>query len=205
MGRTLLPTPAGPLRVLGKGHASVVLAVYSDSWGLAAAKVLRSDSKRSSLEGEASLLEEASRHGASPRVYYWSPRVIVMQLVRGPALGEALSSYACEWRIIQESLRAAYALDTAGILHLELSRAHSHIMFTGDPCISRALVIDLESAVRGDCGSVVKLAGYFARLLGPPPEALRRLLRLYSRSGCQSTLLELILEEIHKILSKKHK
>ena len=201
-GRTRVPVPGSEVPVLGKGHASLVVLARA-RWGLAALKIRRTDSKRESLHGEAELLLSASRAGASPRPYAWSHDAILMEYVAGPTLGEALARGSCRLRIALEALMAARALDSTRILHRELSRAQGHVIFTGDPCSSRALIVDLESASRGKCGNVPKLVSYLLRSTGVAPgPRLRGLLRRYKSEGCPRSLYEEILEEVVAALTR---
>lgn len=126
-------------------------------------KVRRLDSRRSSLEEEAVRLETASRHGASPRPLAWDRNVIVMELVEGPTLGEALVSGADPLPAVLAALDAARALDAAGILHYEIHRPWRNVLFTGTT-LGRALIVDLDSAGEG-CGNASRLVGGLASRL----------------------------------------
>ncbi len=192
-GQSILATPIGPIRVLGKGHSSVVVATCTRR-GILALKTRRTDSKRESLAREARLLNVASRHGASPQVYWWSSSYILMDLVPGPSLGEALEEYTQHFLIARRALEAARALDTADILHLELSRPQHHVLFNGNPLRQSALIIDLESASKGECGNASKIAGYLARFLGRDPRDARGLLRRYRSQGCPEDLYTKVME-----------
>ncbi len=172
----------------GKGHASVV-AVAVTGYGVKAVKVRRLDSRRDSLAGEGSALAEASRSGATPRVYYYDDNVIVMDYVEGPTLGELAERRALGPGEVAEALDAARALDAAGILHLELHRPWGNVIYT---FTGRAYIVDLDSHSRG-CGNVARLVSGLARLSprllrevsrGP----LRALLRSYTREGCPGSL-----------------
>ncbi len=187
---------AGLYRVcgpLGKGHSSIVVLAYT-RWGLAAVKVRRADSRRDSLWDEAKALERASRAGASPRPFYYSRDLIVMEAVLGPTLGEAVEGAMNSCRAVLEALRASRALDSAGILHLELHRPWRNVLFSAS---GKALIVDLDSHREG-CGNVPRLlSGLTGRLRG-----LRRvigeargLLRAYYEGGCP--------EEVYADLAKK--
>jgi len=187
----------GGLRVLGKGHAGVVMAALHTK-GPVAVKVLRLDSKRGSLEWEARLQLEASRAGAAPRMWAWSDWFIVSDLVAGPSL-EVLAEHGEPpgWAVI-EALRAARALDATGILHHEIHRPWRNILYT----TSKALIVDYESASRG-CGNVPKIiSGIASRhsilrgLLG----SRRGLLREYRRRGCPYSLYMEIEERVARAL-----
>jgi putative serine/threonine protein kinase len=189
----------GGLRVVGKGHAGVVLAALH-SEGYVAVKVLRLDSKRESLEWEARLQLEASRAGAAPRVLAWSEWFVVSELVEGPSLGElAARGEPPEWAVV-EALRAARALDAAGVLHHEIHRPWRNVLYT----TSKALIVDYESASRG-CGNVPKiLAGLASRhrilrgLLGE----LRGMLRDYKERECPQGVYREIEEAVRDALAR---
>ncbi|MEB2837220.1 MAG: hypothetical protein GSR80_000904, partial [Desulfurococcales archaeon] len=186
----------GGLGVLGKGHAGVVLAA-STRWGPAAVKVLRLDSKRGSLAGEAALQAVAARAGAAPEVYAWGGWFIVSRLVPGPSLGD-LGRPPPAWAVL-EALRAARALDAVGILHHEIHRPWRNVLYTP----AKALIVDYESASRG-CGNVPKLlSGIAARspALRRALPGLRGLLRLYREAGCPRGLYREIEERVAQALA----
>ncbi|GAB6147907.1 hypothetical protein [Stetteria hydrogenophila] len=188
-GRVLLP---GGVRVLGKGHSSVVTAVELDGGEVAALKVLRADSRRESLWGECVNLRRASLHGATPRPRACGGDFIVMDLVWGKSLLDLVEEGAVTARHVREALEAAYALDSAGILHKELHRPWRNIYY---PQGSRkALIIDLESSTRG-CGNLARLAqAVYVRLVGRPTSALIQLLRAYKESCSYRYYVEIVKE-----------
>jgi len=177
MGPTTLPELG--LRVLGKGHASVVVAGVMGS-SLVAIKSRRVDSKRESLLAEAHLLWEAWRAGVAPRPLYYDSDIIVMEAVTGPRLEDLLAQPPVEPWVFLEALRAARALDTAGILHLELSRPWRNVLYTGAYRGSKAVIVDYESARRG-CGNVLSLLGGLARTPKLKALASSKTLREYMR------------------------
>ena len=178
------------VRVLGKGHSSVVAAGLLENGDVVAVKVRRTDSKRASLEDEGRLLEEAARAGASPRPIYYSRDVIVMQYVGDASLERLLEGASARAIAIAvlEALRAARALDLALVLHEELHRPLRNVFYPRWPESPRALVIDLESASRG-CGNVNKIVSFLlARGLVGGGEGLRALLREYREGKCPRDL-----------------
>ncbi len=142
-----------PQGCLGKGHASLVLAVLAWGVGQAAAKILRPGGRRRNLEAEARLLYEAWRAGAAPQVYRWNSRGLLMELLRGPSLGFLLEKCMIDEERIIQALKAAYALDVAGILHYEIHRPWRNVFYRE----GAAIIIDFESAGPG-CGNVPRLA-----------------------------------------------
>ncbi len=139
-GRSLV----GRVRVLGKGHASVVFLAET-VYGLKAVKVRRTDSKRPSLEEEARLLSLASRHRLAPRPYAWSKDFIVMDYLEGTLL-EDLDAQALgrgdAQVLLARLLGKAFVLDRIGIDHGELSRPHRHVILVR----LEPFFIDFESA-----------------------------------------------------------
>lgn len=108
-----------------------------------ALKVLRKDGARPDMEREFELTKLANSIGIGPKVLKHSKRVIVMELVHGTSLRNhaELSDDELE-RCVRESLEQASRLDELGLDHGELSRAHSHVVFT-----TRGVkLIDFDSA-----------------------------------------------------------
>ncbi len=134
----------GGVRVLGKGHASVVF-LADTVFGLKAVKVRRTDSKRMSLVGEAELLSLASRHRLAPRPYAWGRDFIVMDYLEGTLLGDVdpqrLGGSGAR-KLLAALLGKAYVLDLIGVDHGELSRPHRHVMLVG----LEPFFLDFESA-----------------------------------------------------------
>jgi len=182
-GRTLLATRHGRVRVLGKGHSSVVIAALLGG-RLVAAKLRRTDSKRGSLEGEYRLLREAWRVGAAPKPFHAARDIILMEIVPGPLLGE-IARHGLPGEAVRRALLAARALDAAGILHRELSRAGKHVAYTSWSPLGQAVILDYESASQGKCGSVNRLASWLGnRGLIRWDDNIRIILREYKREGC---------------------
>ncbi len=175
MGRTTLP---GGFRVLGKGHAATVVAVVTDG-GPAALKALRPDSKRESLAAECAALERAAASGASPRPLACSEDAMLVELVWGATLEEALAARD-PLLVALEAVEAARALDTAGILHLEIHRPWRSILYPHDSI--KAYIVDLESSSEG-CGNASRVAQALARRLGRITSRLLVAMRDYKR-GC---------------------
>lgn len=179
--------PGLGLRVLGKGHASVVIAGLLDG-SLVAIKSRRMDGKRKSLEREGQVLAKAHRIGAAPAPLYWDDDIIVMELVRGPTLLEALRLFPEE--AVIESMRAARALDSAMILHQEINRPWKNVVFSGAYRGARALILDYESSGEG-CSNVSSLLGGLLIKLGLPLDVLYEALARYKRECTRSSYSEL--------------
>ncbi|MEM1934752.1 MAG: hypothetical protein QXP64_04340 [Acidilobaceae archaeon] len=197
--------PGSRLRVLGKGHSSVVLSAFSNKLGLVAIKVRRLDSKRQSLVQEALLLREASMTGASPHVYYYDDDMIVMDAVLGPSLEKRIRENGLTERTLEEVLDTVRALDVAKILHLELSRPWRNLVFTCESPWCKALVIDLESAKRG-CGNLLLVLGGLASIssqLMSIVAELRDNLREYLKSECSKKNYEEIKKAMLEVVKGK--
>jgi Predicted Ser/Thr protein kinase len=188
------------IRVLGKGHASLVVAGLTFDGQVVAIKVRRTDSKRSSLEGEGRLLEVASRAGASPAPLYYSKDLIVMEYVGDVSLEQVLRASPSPLlrRSLLEAVRAARALDAVKILHAELHRPLRNVFYPRWPSSLKAVIIDLESSSR-ECGNVNKVLSFMIAkglLRGQAVEALRSLLRDYRLAGCPRDLYVVIEEKL---------
>ncbi len=169
------------VRALGRGHSATVFAAVFRGQRVAV-KSRRSDSRRDSLEGEAKLLEEASRAGAAPRVYYWDRDFIVMEYLPGPSLADVIRMYGGPplWALV-EALRAAVALDVSNVLHHEIHRPWKNVFYTvsSNPM---AVVIDYDSASRG-CGNLAKITSALVHLgVIEVDEGLRSRLRRYKKN-----------------------
>ncbi|MEN2999781.1 MAG: hypothetical protein ABDH61_04320 [Acidilobaceae archaeon] len=174
-GRSELPLAR--IKVLGKGHSSVVVAALLEG-EVVAAKVRRTDSKRESLFREGEVLELASRAGAAPRPLYWDDDVVIMEAVLGPELRELVEEGVESWAIA-EALRAARALDAANIEHLEINRPWKNVLFSGAHRGARAMIVDYESSGEG-CSNVPSLLGGLLPRMGISiGEELKELLRRY--------------------------
>jgi putative serine/threonine protein kinase len=205
MGVTEVSAEGVRIRVLGKGHASLVVAGLTFDGQVVAIKVRRTDSKRSSLEGEGRLLEVASRAGASPAPLYYSKDLIVMEYVGDVSLERVLraSPLPLLRRSLLEAVRAARALDAVNVLHAELHRSLRNVFYPRWPSGLKAVIIDLESSSRG-CGNVNKVLSFMiARglLRGHAVEALRSLLREYRLAGCPGDLYMMIEERLEQALA----
>ena len=168
-------------RLLGKGHSSVVLEAVLTSGERVAVKVLRTDSRRRDLVTECQLMRRA--YPLSPLVVACGEDYIVMELVRGVGVGNALADSGRRWALLLKVLAAGRGLDVAGVDHRELSRAHKHVILTPD---GRVKVIDYESAslAESPC-NVCRLASWLAFRLGylrVDPGVLIGVLRDYKRA-----------------------
>ena len=153
-GRSLLWTPFGKLRVLGKGHAGVVILSRSGKEFIAI-KARRIDGKRKSLRNEALYQILAASSGVAPRVISFSENFIISEAVNGPLLLDLVEEGALTAQHLLASVESLAVLDKINVIHKEISRPLKNIIFTG----SKALILDYESAKRG-CGNLSKFASW---------------------------------------------
>jgi len=154
----------GRFKVLGKGHAGVVLLARHSSLGVVAVKVRRLDSKRESLELEGEFMSEASKLGVAPRVYVYDKDVVVREYVDGVELGEAINFEKLDYssiKLLIELIFSALILDIAGIDLVELANPSGQVIVTRD---DRLFFVDFESAKRrANATNVNKILSYIIR------------------------------------------
>jgi putative serine/threonine protein kinase len=133
--------------IIGKGHAAIVALAKHRVYGIVALKIRRIDSKRSSLECEAKLLEATYQCGYTPKLYLYTDDFIVREYIDGLTIKEFLEMVHSREDIIdliKHLLLAAYSLDRLGVDIYELSRPYKQvILLCGDP--KKPFFIDLES------------------------------------------------------------
>lgn len=132
------------VRVVAKGTVSVI--VRGKRRGVeVAVKVRRVDANRPSLLPEAEKLHLANSVGVGPSLLAASKNFLVWRYVEGWPLGEwGLKASLEELRVVaRELLRQALALDSIGLIHMELSRLGDHVLVT--PRLD-VVVFDFETA-----------------------------------------------------------
>ncbi len=190
-------------RVVGKGFSSIIALVVHEGV-IRVAKVRRLDSRRNTLEYEGMLLEYISSYNISPRVYYWSRDIIVMDYIVGDLFKEYVikeNNTSILKGVLREILIKAYLLDKLSIDHGELNRPGTHIVL--EESTKEPYIIDFESArYNRKTHNVTSLASYiFIRsktlstklFEGIDKEELIARLRLY-KSSQSLEHLRLILE-----------
>ena len=158
-GRSLLWTPFGELRVLGKGHAGVVI-LSRNRGKFIAIKARRIDSKRKSLRDEALYQTLAANSGVAPKVVGFSDNFVISEAIIGPLLLDLVKEGALTAQHLLASVESLATLDKINILHKEISRPLKNIIFSD----SKALILDYESAKRG-CGNLSKFASWLLNFL----------------------------------------
>jgi putative serine/threonine protein kinase len=140
------PHKVGKLPLLGKGHVGVVVAAQHEG-ASAALKIRRMDADRESLLEEAENLKIANQVSVGPTLKAKSENFLLMELIEGPYLvdwvaNKGPSDAPLLRRTIRRLLEKARALDSVGLDHGELSRAHRHVIISRN----QPRIIDFESA-----------------------------------------------------------
>lgn len=196
------PVELWGLRVLAKGTTSVVVKGEAFRAGVAV-KVRRMDANRPSLLAEAERLRLANMVGVGPRLLAASRNFLVWRYVEGLPLEEwALKAEPEELRVVAGKLiDQALALDSAGLVHMELSRLGDHVLVTPDLDV---VIFDFETASTSSSKSNVTqiLQGLFIRetetaekfreALGVTKEAALEAARAYKAKRRREALGKLI-------------
>lgn len=135
------------LKILGKGHSSVVFVAEFTNLGYVAVKVLRTDSKRDSLLSECDLMRKA--FPVAPKVYYCDNELIVMELIKGVKLGDVTPRItSCDdlIKLYLKILAAVRYLDLKNVTHKELNILKKHVIIDEE---GKIRIIDFESGFTG--------------------------------------------------------
>jgi len=188
--------------ILGKGNVGLVIAARVGTYSVAL-KVRRTDADRSSMRAEADNLRFANTINVGPKLLASSENFIVMELVEGEYLWEWLEntqrSQAETLRMVLRSLlEDGRRLDTIGLDHGELSKAHGHLILTN----KGPKIIDFETAsVNRRASNVTSLVNYFFFTLGkmiercmrlPDREKLIEALRIYKSEANEESYRNLL-------------
>jgi predicted Ser/Thr protein kinase len=148
------------------------------------------------------VLRRVSSFGVAPKPYWGNDDIIIMELVEGPTLEEALGLGMDLRKLVEEALYSALVLDAAGVLHHELSRPYRHILYSGYYTGAKALFVDFESASVGECGNLNKIFSFILNKFVREKVSLelRMRLREYRRSSCIEKLGYRIVEEVLSLL-----
>jgi len=148
----------GNIKVLGKGHSSIVVLARHESLGLVVVKIRRTDSKTPSLLQECDLMRRS--YPVAPRVFYCSDDVIVREYIKGKYLSDVVNEMkTCEEAVMLtlKVLGATYWLDINGIDHKELSIPSKHIIICEDGPVK---IIDFESGRLKSACNVCRVASW---------------------------------------------
>jgi putative serine/threonine protein kinase len=139
------------LRLLGRGYTAVVTIAYHSKLGLGSLKLLRVDSRRSSLIREAEFMKQAEPTGLPPRVYLYRDSYVFYELLPPhecrsftTVLNELVSSGKVNElkELLLSTLKSLHHLDCLGIDHSEINRPGGHVFY----CNGLIKVIDWESS-----------------------------------------------------------
>ncbi len=161
----------GEVKIVGKGHAAVVVLAKHQDHGLVAVKIRRMDSKRLSLEPEGELLKLAEETGFVPKVYAFDKDFVIREYVDGPTLKEYIEvANRCELRKLFASIARGFAkMDLMGVDVEEVSKPLTQIVVEcGNPLAPK--LVDLESARRSQkASSLTRFLGFLARYVKGVP------------------------------------
>lgn len=193
------PARIGGVRVLGKGHAGVVvLAALGRGRRAVALKVRRTDSPRASMALEARLLAAANAAGAGPRLVGHTRNLLAMEHIDGDAIERWLAGggagAAGARRVARAVLEDCYRLDACGLDHGELSNIARHVLVAGGSRGPSACIVDFESSsMRRRASNVTSaaqsmfvgsaVAGAMAGVCRAPRADVIGALREYKRGG----------------------
>lgn len=181
------------LRVLGKGHSSIVLLAKHESIGDVAVKIRRTDSKKDSLSREGYLMT-LDRFGVTPKVHYFDDDLIIMEFIDGVTLGKYLGTNdvkdATLLKLIRNVLTSAYKLDLNLIDHLELANPYKHIFILKDMEVK---IIDFESAkVSENPCNLCRIVSYLTNLLRISKQSNIEVMLKKYKSGCRDSFQDIL-------------
>ncbi len=162
------------VKILGKGHASLVVKGVLMRGEEVAIKILRTDADRSSLEREAELLRLANAVGVGPKLYNYAKHVIVMELVEGVRMGEwdpTMYKKDDVMYIVRDLLEQCRRLDVINLDHGELSNPAKHVIIG-----ERPVILDFESASLNRRPSNVTSLAQYLFISGPFSDYFRKYL-----------------------------
>ena len=165
------------IHVLGKGYVGIVVLAKTVS-GLAALKIRRTDSGRSSMQHEAEVLRKVNEVGVGPKLIGYSENLLLMEFVDGTLfplwiqdLAETEDARLTARRVLREILEQCWRLDVMGVDHGELSNAPKHIIVRVDGGVC---ILDFESAsVQRRVSNVTSVCHYLF-LKGSIAETVRK-------------------------------
>lgn len=201
----------GKYSVLGKGCESIVLLGVNEDGRKVAIKLRREDSRRPSLKTEAERLKLVNKLGIGPKLLYATDDFLIMEYIKGESLEKAVLEKEDRviLRTIIDLLEQCWKMDRLGIIHLELSRPHEHVLIRetdGQP-----VIIDFETtSISTRKTNLTQVASFLffrnstlsrkvKNLFGIDSKKavkLRRLLRLYKKNRGDPLLYRKIVDLI---------
>lgn len=195
------------LRILGKGHSSVVVMAIVGRGQRCALKVRRLDSGKPDTSHEVAMLARANSVGVGPRLLGQTANFLLMELIEGPMLDEWICNLKGRERrrqlkrALRTILEQCRSLDGLGLDHGELSRATKHILVRGD----HPFIIDFEKSSLGRRASNVTSVCQYLFIGGRAASKVRRLLGEVNRKLLLGSLQQYKTEQndenFRKILS----
>jgi putative serine/threonine protein kinase len=192
----------GSIKILGKGCVGLVMVGRREGQRVAA-KILRADANRTSLDKEADNLHVANLEGVGPSLFGHAEMVLVMEYIEGAFLARWLQEPHAGGEVtfvLMSLLAQCRRLDKVGLDHGELSDAKKHIIVDkkGVPRI-----IDFETASRTRaCRNLTSMVNYLffkesislltGRFVCLEKEALREALREYKSDPSDDAYKRLI-------------
>jgi putative serine/threonine protein kinase len=139
------------LKILGKGHAGIVLKVNTHCGDIVALKIRRLDSRRKNCLIEVRCQKLANLVGIGPRIIDSNDDLILMEYIVGSRISDwfidqnnSLNITTQNIRqIVIELLEQCYRLDRVNLDHGELTRIDRHVMISDKNNVS---IIDFESS-----------------------------------------------------------
>jgi len=195
----------GNLSILGKGVVGLVFAGYMGE-NPVAVKIRRVDSRRATMTHEAAMMKAANHAGIGPEYLGATHDALSMKFVEGRALPAWISELKGRGRrsrvrsVFKSLFKQCVKLDSYGLDHGELSRAHKNVIVTDS---DTPWILDFESASLNrrvnnftSIAQYLFLSGTFARrvqrVLGPiERDELVKYLRLY-KSGRTNEAFEAV-------------
>lgn len=154
------------IRVLGKGHSSIVFLARHEVLGDVAVKVRRADSKKDSLAKEGYLMS-LDKFNVVPKVYYFEDDLVIMEYLNGNVLGDYLKNINNNYgliKVVSNVVTAAYLLDLDLIDHLELTNPGRHVFVLED---LKVRFVDFESArISPNPCNLCRIVSYFLNMFG---------------------------------------
>ena len=190
------PTRIGGVRLLGRGHAGiVVLAARGRGRAAVALKMRRTDSPRASMAGEARLLAAANGAGAGPRLVGHTRNLLAMEHLDGETMERWIGGGGVGAAEAKAAARAVledcYRLDRLGLDHGELSNIARHVVVVeGKGDGGGARIVDFESSSTSRRASNVTAAAQGMFIGSAVAKGMARAYRLPRRDDIIGALRE---------------
>ena len=131
--------------VLGKGNVGVVVVCLHKA-ARRALKIRRVDADRETMRKEAMMLERANAVEVGPKLLGSTSNFLLMELIEGAGIAQWLAEAAepaSVKKLVRDLLEQCRSLDSVGVDHGQLSRAHRHVLVDA---LMGVHIIDFETA-----------------------------------------------------------